>query len=204
LGDGTTADRSTPMQIMATVAQVVASDRQTAILKTDGTLLVCGETLQDCYYSSGSSTPHATPNTLATQVASVYQTGYQTFFLKTDKTLWGVGNNNNNGQLGTGNDISQWTTPVNIMANVVSVSVSKDTTLAIKTDASLWACGRYSGNGKPVIINSQVSMAYTTPNSPGNTFFLKQDGSAWATGNNAYGSLCNGGTASVNTPVQIK
>lgn len=35
------------------------------------------------------------------------------------------------------------------------------------------------------------------------SIFIKQDGTAWACGNNAYGQLGNGTTVNNNTPAQI-
>jgi len=96
LGDGTTTDRSTPIQIAADVVHAYAGYRTTLFVKTDGTLWGMG--LNDHgQLGDGTTTDRSTPVQIAANVASAAVSAspsdYLSVFVKTDGTLWGMGSN---------------------------------------------------------------------------------------------------------------
>lgn len=148
---------------------------------------------------------------------SVSAGGKHTIALKSDGTLWAWGYNYF-GQLGNGT-ISGWSAsfpePVQIGTDKdwSSISAGINHNLALKANGSLWAWGENTlgqlGNGStstgiatPVHIDINTKWRQI---SAGGYFSaaLKSDGSLWAWGDNYYGQIANGNTASVTEPSQI-
>jgi alpha-tubulin suppressor-like RCC1 family protein len=207
LGDGTTIDRTIPVQIATGVADVVAGSSHTLILKTDGQLWGCGWNavgqLGDGTYES-----RLTPVPIATGVRAM-AAGYNcSHFIKTDGTLWSMGGNGY-GQLGTG-IWSDERRPVQIASGVERVVDGQYHSLFVKSDGGLWAMGRNSSgqtgpvpgdNNAPKQIASGVTRIAV-----GNSHSLYQttDGTLWGLGSNTSGQLGLGATSSGGgTPVMI-
>jgi alpha-tubulin suppressor-like RCC1 family protein len=142
-------------------------------------------------------------------------------FIKSDGSLWGMGLNNN-GQLGDGtygspDGLHETNSPEMIVAsNVTAVAAGEYHTLFLKNDRSLWGVGRkYNGElgdgtgGDPA--NSQTNRPQeilsngVTAITAGSefSFFIKNDGSLWATGGNHWGELGDGTHNSAYVPEQI-
>ncbi|AEC02461.1 fimbrillin family protein [Parasphaerochaeta coccoides] len=180
LGDGTTTDRTTPVQVkastapndfMTNVAAVSTGIDYTMILKKDGTLWATGFNLFG-QLGVGDNNSIKTPvqvwnsingSVLMTDVAAVSAGDAHSMILKKNGTLWATGDNYS-GQLGLGAESTYRTsTPVQVMPNVAAVSVGNE-----------------------------------------HTMILKKDGTLWATGRNNYGQLGDGTTTEKTTPVQVK
>ena len=80
-GDGTTIDRSTPVQIDTGVSQVAAGERHSLYVKTDGNLFSMGRNASG-QLGDGTTTNHNTPVQIATDISQVAAGGYHSLFLQ--------------------------------------------------------------------------------------------------------------------------
>jgi len=207
LGDGTTTNRSRPVQVMRDVQAVAAGGWHTMILKTDGTLWATGNN-EVGQLGDGTTTSRSRPVQVMSGVQAVSAGAWHTMILKTDGTLWAVGWNAY-GQLGDGT-ITNRTRPVQVMRDVKAVTAGFEHTLILKTDGTLWATG-HNGDGQlgdgttanrstPVQVMRDVKAV-----AAGNihTMILKTEGTLWATGWNYWGQLGDGTRANRSKPVQV-
>lgn len=145
-----------------------------------------------------------------------------TLAIKTDGTLWAWGNNEG-GQLGDGTTINKYTTTqIGTDSDWQSVAAGSVTSYGIKTNGTLWAWGNGGlgelGNGGPVLgdpdfnennyslIPIQVGTEnnwYIVKAGIGHIVALKNDGTLWAWGYNAYGQVGEGTSVIRNIPIQI-
>jgi alpha-tubulin suppressor-like RCC1 family protein len=157
LGDGTTANTSTPVQAGAStlgsnVAKVALGIQHSCARKTDGTLWCWGWNnrgqLGDGTTADKSTPVQAGASTLGSNVAAVdlggNLSGGHSCARKTDGTLWCWGYNTN-GQLGDGTTADK-TTPVQAGASTLGSAVAEVTlggyhSCARKTDGTLWCWG---------------------------------------------------------------
>jgi alpha-tubulin suppressor-like RCC1 family protein len=227
LGDGTTVNKSSPVQIgsLTNWKQIASGQTLTAAVKTDGTLWACG------YNGYGQIGNNAAPSA-SVFYSSPIQVGsltnwkqiavgyYHTAAIKTDGTLWTWGNNTN-AQLGDGTIVPK-SSPIQVgsSTNWKQVAAGSAHTAAIKTDGTLWTWGYNNhgqiGNGAtisttvfmstPVQVGSlstwkQVSCGITY------TIAIQTNGTLWACGYNDYGQIGNGQAVSTtvfySTPIQV-
>ena len=148
--------------------------------------------------------------------------------LKADGSLWSTGSNGH-GQLGNGPimETYQHVTPTPVLTSeggsqvtdVVAIAAGTYHSVFVKSDGSLWAFGENQGGqlGDGTVINRAypvpVRSSSTGPQVTGvskvagghlHTVFLKNDGSPWAVGGNAYGQLGNNSFSSSYYPVRIR
>jgi alpha-tubulin suppressor-like RCC1 family protein len=148
-----------------------------------------------------------TPTVTAQNVTQISAGQYHSLFLRADGSLWGTGGNQF-GQLGIGNFI-QTNAPVEIISNgVTQIAVGGFHSLFIKSDGSLWGmgldyfgelgCGPGVVNGMQFGTNrpEQIVTSNTVAIAAGaaHSLILKNDGSLWAMGYDAYGQLGDGTT----------
>ncbi len=184
LGDGTTTDRYTPVQVkgpggvgVLTGVTAISSDwHHTIALKGDGTVWAWGYN----YYGQlgdGTATDRHTPVQVKgyagwgvlTGITAVASASTHNIALTSDGTVyaWGL---NNDGQLGDGTT-TLWRTPVQV-----------------------------KGPGGLGMLTGVTAVAGGVKH----TIALKSDGTVWAWGNNEYGQLGDGTTIDRTTPVQVK
>lgn len=115
LGDGTTTNRSTPVQVATGVESVSVGQYSAHFIKTDGSLWSVGSNGSG-QLGDGTRTDRKSPVQVATNVALVNEGEFHTMFVKKDGTVWGMGDNGG-GTLGDGSLIER-TSPVRIFGNV--------------------------------------------------------------------------------------
>jgi len=218
LGDGTTFERDTPVQVSGggnNWVAVSAGRLHTVALKSNGTLWVWG---YNAYGQLGdnSNTDRHTPvevfgggNTWVAIAAGADHT----VALKSDGTLWTWGYNFF-GQLGD-NSTTNRNTPVQVFGGGntwVAIAGGGNHTVALKSDGTLWAWGINDrgqlGDGTNTLRNTPVQVF-----GGGNTWVaiaarfnhtvaLKSDGTLWTWGSNFYGQLGDATNTDRNAPVQ--
>lgn len=131
LGDGTTIDRSSPVQIGALTSwlKVSAGNYNTAAIKTDGTLWSWGYNSKGTVGNGtsggvGSGQSKSSPVQIGslTNWLNIASGRYIVAAIKTDGTLWTWGQNNK-GQLGLG-DTTDRSSPVQVGASTAWLSVA--------------------------------------------------------------------------------
>ncbi len=147
LGDGTTTNLHTPVQIMGAgsgIIAIAAGAYHSLAIKSDGSLWAWGYNywgqVGDAT-NTQSNTPVQimVPGSGVTAIAAGY---YHSLAVKSDGSLWAWGLNNY-GQLGDGTTTGR-NAPTQIMppgSGLTAVAAGANHTLAAKSDGSLWASG---------------------------------------------------------------
>ncbi|RKG48667.1 kelch-like protein [Corallococcus sp. AB011P] len=214
LGDGTTTNRLTPVQVqgLTGVVALTADGAHSLALKHDGTVWAWGYNGKG-QLGDGTLTTQFTPVQVQglTGVAALSAGADHTLALKHDGTVWAWGGNDY-GQLGDGT----WTvrlTPVQVqgLTGVVAVDAGYFHTQALKSDGTVWAWGANHwgqlGNGTttarptPAEVPGLTGVAALSAGW-GQTFALKNDGTVWAWGYDGNGRLGHGGSGFSPAPVQ--
>lgn len=201
---------------------LAAGDYFTLLRKADGTVLAFGHNAYG-QLGLGDFTQRATPTPVpALQGACrVAAGGSHALALMTDGTVlsWGA---NNFGQLGysSGFQGPSVSVPALIpgLTGVVGIACGRDFSLALAVNngvTSVWGWGYNSGVlglgttaavGTPTMITAMNGASPVVAIDAGRftSYFLKADGTLWASGSNMYGQLGIGSTASNMLPVQVQ
>ena len=228
LGDGTTSDHSTPIQVpgMTNVRQVDTGDFHSCAVKTDGTAWCWGANNDGAgtggQLGDGTTTNSPTPVQVAGGFTNVKQisTGYlHTCAVKNDGTAWCWGSNQPTGQLGDGTTTDRYS-PVQVLTNVIEIKAGDFHSCALKNDGTVWCWGKYGwpswdpgyigylGDGlmidryTPGPVSGLTNVAHIDADDF-HSCALKTDGTVWCWGSNLYGQLGDGTTTSRLTPIQV-
>jgi len=135
LGDGTTTNRTVPLQVATNVQSVSCGDEYTMFVKTDGSLWGVGRNGLG-QLGDGTITARTIPVQIASNVQSVACGSSHTLFIKPDGTLWVCGYNLY-GQLGNGTYSDHQSSPVQVATNARNVVGCGDSSFMFKNDGSL-------------------------------------------------------------------
>jgi alpha-tubulin suppressor-like RCC1 family protein len=219
LGDGTTTDRTTPVQAagltgvtaIAAVAANGGGDSATGYaLKSDGTVYAWGGNGKG-QLGDGTTTERHTPVQVAglTGVTAIAAGGDGTgYALKSDGTVYAWGNHTTTDR----------TTPVQVsgLTGVTAIAAGSGTGYAVKSDGTVYAWG-YNTSGQlgdgtttyrttPVQVSGLTGVTAIAAGSGAvisTGYALKSDGTVYAWGNNGEGELGDGTLADRYTPVQV-
>ena len=218
LGDGSTIDKSTPVQVtsLSGITAVSAGNGHSIFLKNDSTVWACG---WNGYgeLGDGTTVDESTPvqvSGLTAITAIAATTGIHSLFLKKDGTVWACGKNDY-GQLGIGTiDNNPHPTPVQIssLSGITAIATGGNHSFFLKSNGTVWTCG-YNGYGQlgdgtgvnqsiPVQVSSLTGII-AMAGGMNHSLFLKNNNSVWTCGANAAGQLGDGTTTDRATPVQV-
>ena len=215
LGDGTTTNRLSPVQVSGLTGVVALAGGRTSslALKSDGTVWGWG---YNGYGQLGDGTrnQHSTPvqaSGLTGAVALAAGSGHS-LALKSDGTVWAWGYGRS-GELGDGMSTDHWSpTQVPGLTGVVALAAGWAHSLAVKSDGTVWAWGQ-NGNGQlgdgttsqrlsPVRVLG-LSGVIAVAAGYYHSLALKADGTVWAWGVNNAHELGDGTTTDRHSPLQI-
>ena len=213
LGDGTTINRSSPVQIvsMSNVQSVAAGSDHSLILKNDGMLWACGNN-DFGQLADGTTTKRSTPVEVFSSVQNIAAGGQNSLIVRTDGSLWTCGANSF-GQLCDGTTTDHSTlTQVTSINNVQSVAAGTYHSLILKKDGTAWTsgwnmygqlCDGTTTDHSTLMQVTSFSNVQSLAAGSTHTLILKKDGTLWACGNNFYGQLGDGTTIDRSTLVQV-
>ena len=204
LGDGTTTNRSVPVQpagITGTVASVAAGGTHSLALTSDGHLWAWGDNTHG-ELGDGTTTSHTTPEMLSgiSGVKAITAGDNMSFALKTDGTVWAWGSLNN----------VNTPSPAQMsgLSNITSIVAGSFHLLALKADSSVWAWGdnfygeigvnypNYAATAVKTIASGAVGLGAGWDNSD----IILNNGNVDTLGYNGYGQLANNTTTDQHTP----
>jgi len=226
LGDGTTINKSLPVQIAGSWTLVSTGINSTGAIKSDSTLYgwgsgTAGETGDSANVSKSSpvligNIPNLNQPTIPTLVVGnswsqiSVGTSYQ---LATDANnnlyTWGL---NSSGQLGLGTDTIARSNPVFIRSNTVQISAGTSHAALINNVGELYAWGLNSigqlGDNSSITKSSPVQIGIGTSwnvvaAGSTNTIATRNDGTLFAWGQNLNGEIGNNTNIVNSNPVQI-
>jgi alpha-tubulin suppressor-like RCC1 family protein len=200
LGDSTTTDHSTPMQIagLTDIVAIAVSDESSYALKSDGTVWAWGRNSHG-QLGDGTTADHPIPATVrylsgvkSLLTEQISFGGNVVHALKADGTVWLWGATS-----GYDQTLPEPEGSLDGVGGIAAIAGSGN--LILKIDGTVW--NKSSGTLSQVSGLSSVSaIAAGTGDS---NYALKSDGSVWAWGNNQFGQIGDGTTINAALPKQV-
>ncbi len=196
LGDGTTVDRPSPVQVqgLGNVEEIATGRNHTLVLKSDSTVWAWGAN-NSGQLGDGTATNRLLPVQVhgLTDVKAI-AAGYYSFAVKTDGSVWTWGGTYC-GQPGS-------CTPTQIagLSDVILAATGYIWSLALKQDGTVWEWQYYNN---PVQQVNGLTDVIGVAAGDEHRLALKADGTVWAWGKNSYGQLGDGTTTNRSVPVQV-
>lgn len=217
LGDGTNMVKYTPVQIGTDDDWKIVSCQSLFVLalKTDGTLWAWGR-YEASQYGGGTTIYTNVPQQIGTDNdwKIISAGGGHSMAIKNDGTLWGWGYNFY-GEVGDGTNQNR-SIPVKIGSenNWDTVCAASAFTVAKKNDGTIWAWGNnqmgqlgdgvyYFSRSTPKQIGTDTDWKSISAKG-NNTFAIKNNGTLWGWGSNAYGQIVNAGDQYIYAPIQFE
>jgi len=219
LGDGTTVDKSSPIQIglLSDWSHVAIQGGSSCFaIKTDGTLWAWGAN-----YAGQLGLGDVVGRSSPVQVGALTDwsqacVGTNTaHFIKTDGTLWGSGYTGTRGNLGD-NSIVNKSSPVQLGALTTWARVNNCTYggCAVKTDGTLWGWGRnfYGEIGagtyrtvysSPIQVGALTDWFYCANTGFRQRVAVKTDGTLWSWGGSVNRYSPSNSSDKTSSPVQV-
>ena len=218
--NSTLSHKSLPTQVtgfLGSAQSIACGYSHSVILRIDGTVWTWG---RNDFAQLGDGTHVAKPFPIRvpdlSNIKAVTAGTFHTTILKSDGTVWSWGWNNH-GQLGDGSSISRdYPVKAQNLTDVKAIAASSYFTAALKNDGTVWTWGQNElgqlGDGTTVnkFSPTQVKVNGVPLNNiqaiaagGAHMFAVKNDGTVWAWGGNAYGQLGIGTTTDSLFPVQI-
>ncbi|MDQ8737988.1 fibronectin type III domain-containing protein [Paenibacillus sp. LHD-38] len=215
LGDGSTTDGYTPVQVqgLESVVAITAGSEHSLALKSDGTVWAWGSN-KFGQLGDGTTNDRLTPDQVKglSSVVAIAAGSWHNLALKSDGTVWAWGLNDE--------PTYQGSIPVQVQGldSVVAVAAGYSHSLAVKSDGTVWAWGANHdgqlGDGStdwdqyrlnPVQVKDLGSVVAVAAGYY-HSLAVKSDGTVWAWGDNSSGQLGDGNKtySSYNTPVQVE
>jgi len=217
LGDGTTDDKSSPIQIGSdnNWFSVSCGDNHTAAIKTDGTLWIWGSNYN---YQLGTNNGYNVWESSPVQTSiggndwvSVSCAYNHTVALKSNGTMWTWGNGYS-GQLGDDSTDSRSYPVMNNYGEDTwsTIYAGYNCTLGIKNDGTLWSFGLNNngilGDGTNQNRSSPVQVlgsgTWKQVDVSLAAIAIKQDGTLWTWGLGSSGQLGNNEVVNYSSPIQ--
>ena len=219
LGDGTTTNRSNPVQVtsLAGVVAVAGGGTHSLALGADGRIWAWGANANG-QLGDGTTTQRNAPVRVQalTDVVAIAAGQLHSLALKRDGSVWSWGGNSN-GQLGDGTT-TQRTSPVQVatLVGVTAIAAGNNASLAVRSDGTgsgtAWAWG-YNAYGQlgdgtttqrlaPVEVSGLQDAISVAASNSGSSGYAVTATSGWGWGANAYGQLGDGTTLQRLSPVQ--
>ena len=237
LGDGTTQDKDTPVQVIGedgeehlTDIVAIAAEGHSVALREDGTVWTWGSN-DSGQLGDGTTEDRDTPvqvvapngDGVLENIVAIAAGRFHTMALEQDGTVWTWGRNG--GVLGDGTEINRHT-PVKVkifesqeaLEEIVFVAGS-DHTLAVKDEGTVFSWGNnlhgQLGDGTTEDKNAAVQVKGPEGEEDlteislvemgrEHSIALKDEGTVWTWGNNQRGQLGNGTNSPSSFPVQVK
>ncbi|WP_162241847.1 hypothetical protein [Pseudorhodoferax sp. Leaf267] len=207
LGDGTTQERTSLVQIGSGFAEVSAGRQHSFGVKTDGALWAWGTNAYG-QFGDGTTLPSAVPKQVGTGYVSTVTAMFSPAYgVAADGNLYGWGASSW-GALGLPDGAHP--NPVLLTTGVREVATSASHTLAVKTDGGLWTWGFNNAGqvGDGTLNNTAVAVNVGTgftkvAAGAFHSIALKTDGSVWTWGGNDRYQLGDGTTTPRAVPTQV-
>jgi len=217
LGDGTTIDSHTPVQVknLSGISAVATGAYHSLALKNDGTVWAWGKN-EFGQLGDGTETEIHTPKQVVNLAGIISIAGGYDYSLalKYDGTVWAWGSNLM-GQLGDGTYIAK-RTPVKVinLSGITAIAGGLNHCLALKNDGTVWAWG-WNLNGTlgdgtnipkrstPLQINNLSGITAIAANGSNHSLALRNGSTVWVWGDNSHGQLGDGTSVYKDLPIQL-